>query len=164
MALALKLPVPVAVSEPRFLAFLSDEITRETVTRLVGQLGWRDSKIAQGGIAAAAQAIDAAAPPGLLLIDISDNADPISAMDALAELCPPTTRVVAVGASNDIMLYRRLLAMGVVDYLHKPVSSEHLHEALVQASRPVERSTTTTAVKQTRLIAVIGARGGVGTT
>ena len=164
MSLALKATAVAETSEPRLIAFLADDITRGTVTRLVAQLGWRNAMIGQGGIAAAAQTIDAAAPPGLLLIDISDNEDPLSAMDALAEICPPATRVVTVGTSNDIMLYRRLLAMGVVDYLHKPISSEALYEALLQASRPAERAAPAAAAKEARVIALIGARGGVGTT
>jgi pilus assembly protein CpaE len=162
MALALK--TALETSEPRLVAFLADDITRETVARLAAQLGWRDAVIGQGGIAAAAQAIDAAAPPGLLLIDISDNDDPLGAMDALAEICPPATRVVTVGTSNDIMLYRRLLAMGVVDYLHKPVAADALHEALLQASRPIERIAAAPSTRTARVIAFIGARGGVGTT
>jgi pilus assembly protein CpaE len=162
MALALK--TATAMSEPRLVAFLADDITRETVARLAAQLGWRDAVIGHGGIAAAAQAIDAATPPALLLIDISDNDDPLAAMDALAEICPPATRVVTVGTSNDIMLYRRLLAMGVVDYLHKPVAADALHEALLQASRPIERATASPASRAARVIALVGARGGVGTT
>jgi pilus assembly protein CpaE len=162
MALALK--TALETSEPRLVAFLADDITRETVARLAAQLGWRDAVIGQGGIAAAAQAIDAAAPPGLLVIDISDNDDPLGAMDALAEICPPATRVVTVGTSNDIMLYRRLLAMGVVDYLHKPVAADALHEALLQASRPIERIAAAPSTRTARVIAFIGARGGVGTT
>jgi pilus assembly protein CpaE len=162
MALALK--TALETSEPRLVAFLADDITRETVARLAAQLGWRDAVIGQGGIAAAAQAIDAAAPPGLLVIDISDNDDPLGAMDALAEICPPATRVVTVGTSNDILLYRRLLAMGVVDYLHKPVAADALHEALLQASRPIERIAAAPSTRTARVIAFIGARGGVGTT
>jgi pilus assembly protein CpaE len=162
MALALK--TALETSEPRLVAFLADDITRETVARLAAQLGWRDAVIGQGGIAAAAQAIDAATPPGLLVIDISDNDDPLGAMDALAEICPPATRVVTVGTSNDIMLYRRLLAMGVVDYLHKPVAADALHEALLQASRPIERIAAAPSTRTARVIAFIGARGGVGTT
>src|SRR6266404_3123915 len=100
MSLALKSTAFAETSEPRLIAFLADDITRETVNRLVAQLGWRDATIGQGGIAAAAQTIDAAAPPALLLIDISDNEDPLSAMDALAEICPPATRVVTVGRSS----------------------------------------------------------------
>jgi pilus assembly protein CpaE len=164
MSLALKAAAVAETSEPRLIAFLADDITRETVNRLVAQLGWRNAMIRQGGIAAAAQTIDAAAPPALLLIDISDNEDPLSAMDALAEICPPATRVVTVGTSNDIMLYRRLLAMGVVDYLHKPIAPEALYEALLQASRPVERAAPAAATKEARVIALVGARGGVGTT
>jgi pilus assembly protein CpaE len=164
MGLALKSPRHEEAAEPRILAFVTDDITRETVSRLVVQLGWRDARIGEGGIAAAAKAIGIGAPPSLLLIDISDNEDPLSALDGLAEHCPPETRVLAIGSTNDVMLYRRLLAMGIVDYFPKPVTAEALHEAMLHASRPAERTAPAAGPMQTRLVALIGARGGVGTT
>lgn len=164
MGLELKLPSVSESTEVRVLACLSDEATRETVGQAVAQLGCRHANVHEGGIAKAAQAIDLAAPPTLLIIDISDSADPVSALDELAEHCPPETKVVAIGAINDIVLYRRLLAMGLHDYLVKPVSSEALHQAILDVARPTERHAAPAAAKRARLFALIGARGGVGTT
>jgi pilus assembly protein CpaE len=83
-------------------------------------------------------------------------------MDALAGVCDPQTRVIVIGETNDIGLYRALMRMGVSDYLVKPLEPVALSEALrraEQAGAP-EPSTTATA----RTLAVVGARGGVGTT
>jgi pilus assembly protein CpaE len=164
MGLEVRLPSAAETTECRVVACLADEVTRDTVSALLAQLGWRHAAVHDGGIARAVHAMDPAAPPGLLIVDVSDSADPIHALDELAEHCPPETRVLAVGGINDIVLYRRLLAMGLVDYLVKPVTSEMLHEALLNAVRPTERSAAPSAPKQTRLLALIGARGGVGTT
>src|SRR5690242_4964954 len=121
MGLEIKLPNPAETTEIRLLACLEDAETRETMSRLVTDLGWHGAKICEGGIATAAQAIDPGAPPNLLVIDLGDSTDPFGALDALAEHCPPETKVLAVGTANDVSLYRRLIGLGIGDYLPKPV-------------------------------------------
>jgi pilus assembly protein CpaE len=164
MGLQLKLPSAADEAECRLLACIGDPATRETVSLLVAQLGWSQAKVYEGGIPMAAQAIDPVNAPTLLVVDIADDADPMASLDALAEHCPPDTKVIVIGGVNDIHLYRRLLSIGILDYLVKPVSRDHLHEAFLRATKPVERTAAPAAAKQTRLIAMIGARGGVGTT
>ncbi|HZS81938.1 MAG TPA: AAA family ATPase [Stellaceae bacterium] len=163
MGFEIKLPSASEAAELRFLACVQDAETRDTVSRLVAELGWHGAKVAEGGIAAAAGMIDPASPPTVLLVDLGDGADPFAALDGLAEHCPPETRVLAVGSANDVTLYRRLIAIGIGDYLVKPIAAEHLREALLQASRPSERKEAAAAAKRARLFAMIGARGGVGT-
>ncbi len=164
MGLEIKLPSAADTAECRTVACLNDAATRETVSLLIAELGWRQAKVYEGGIARAVQALDPASPPGLLIVDVSDSDDPMQALDDLAEHCSPETRVMAVGTVNDIVLYRRLIGMGLADYLVKPVAADHLRESVMAAIRPVERSHASAAPKQTRLLALIGARGGVGTT
>jgi pilus assembly protein CpaE len=83
-------------------------------------------------------------------------------MDTLAEVCDPHTRVIAIGLANDVGLYRALMRMGVSEYLVKPVAVEALTEALHRAERPQVAEPQRT--KPARVMAVIGARGGVGAT
>lgn len=165
MGLEVRLPSAAESSEVRLLACVEDAETRETLSRLVTDLGWHGAKICEGGIAAAAQAIDPAAPPTLLVIDLGDSSDPFAALDRLAEHCPPETRVVAVGSANDVSLYRRLIGLGIGDYLPKPVSGDMLRDALTLALRPIERKETAAAgvTKTAQVVTVIGARGGIGT-
>jgi pilus assembly protein CpaE len=66
-----------------------------------------------------------------------------------------------LGQTNDIALYRGLLRLGVSDYLVKPLSAEVLAETLRRIQRP---EPTAAAARTARVIAVIGARGGVGAT
>jgi pilus assembly protein CpaE len=166
MGLEIKLPSAAQEAECSLLACIGDEATRETVSLLVAQLGWRQAKVYEGGVAMAAQAIEPANPPGLLVVDLADSADPMKALDELAEHCPPETKVIVIGAVNDIVLYRRLLSIGILDYLVKPVDRELLKQAFLNAARPVEQHAPAASapVKQTRLVAMIGARGGAGTT
>ncbi|WP_334163021.1 AAA family ATPase [Phenylobacterium sp.] len=148
---------------PAFLATVADEVTRETVRQAAAQFGWPAARVRDGGVAAACEILAGAAAPAVLLVDIAEAEDPLAAMDALADVCEPHTRVLAIGRINDIALYRRLMQMGVSDYLVKPVSAEVLTEALNRALRR-EAPAEPAPARPARIIAVIGARGGAGAT
>lgn len=151
-------PAPVG----RFLAALVDDVTRETARTVATQLGWRNPEVIEGGVEALSPLITDPNSPMFLLADISDSADPIAALDELAAQCGRETRLVAIGLKNDVPLYRKLIGMGVSDYLVKPVPAPVLAEAIIAATHhaPVEPARQKTA----RLVAMIGSRGGVGVT
>ena len=144
-----------------FLACIGDEVTRETVNRVVSHLGALEAKVRAGDLASARKAIDPQSPPDLMLLDISGSSDPVSALDELMQLCPRSTRVLVIGSVNDVSLYRSLTSLGVIDYLVKPVSGEVLHDALAALLDDGGRDG---GGLQTRITAFLGARGGVGTT
>jgi len=150
----------------RFLAALVDDVTRETVRATAAQLGWRNPEVHEGGVEILPGLIAGSATPAFLLADISGCADPVAALDAVAAQCETATRVVAVGLTNDVSLYRRLISMGVSDYLVKPVSSTVLAEAILAATVTAAPGDIPAAPQRraARLIAMIGARGGVGVT
>ncbi len=146
----------------RFVACVADDVTREAVSRAVAHLGWQNAKVRPGGIDAARRSIDITSPPRLVLVDLAESADPVEGLTELTQLCGPSTRFLAIGAVNDVSLYRQLVGLGIADYLVKPVSSEVLCDALTAAARADE--TAASAQRSTHLFAFIGARGGVGTT
>lgn len=148
----------------RLLGCVADEVTRETVSRTVSQLGWLQARVQIGGIDAAIGAIGAGAPPHILLVDIAGIADPAGAVAELARLCGTLIRLVAIGTVNDIGLYRQLTALGVADYLVKPISSKVLYGTLATALRVDTEPGRSDAPRPVRLFAFVGARGGVGTT
>ena len=155
-------PPPPPAPVGRFLAALKDDVTRETARAVALQMGWRSPEVHEGGVETLAPLIKGPSSPAFLLVDISGVEDPLGAMDGLASQCGEETRVVVVGLENDVGLYRRLLAMGVSDYLVKPVSgpvlSEAIHAAIrVHASEPDHP-------RAARVVAIIGSRGGVGAT
>jgi len=151
-----------AAASLNFLACIGDEVTRETVNRVVSHLGTLEAKVRAGDLAAARKAIDPKSPPDLMLLDISGSADPVTALDEILQLCPRSTRVLVIGSVNDVSLYRSLTSLGVIDYLVKPVSGEVLHDALaalLDSGGPAGGTSL-----QTRITAFLGARGGVGAT
>ena len=53
--------------------------------------------------------------PSHIVLDIGDQGlDILADVDLLAQKCEPGTRVVTVGNTNDVQLYRGLLARGVI--------------------------------------------------
>lgn len=96
--------------------------------------------------------------PDLLIVETTLEADALVAgLDGLAEVVRPETRVLLLGHSNDIALYRRVLAMGVSDYLYGEIGTDELVETVRRIFAGREDDTLG------RLICVIGAAGGAGT-
>lgn len=114
-------------------------------------------QIEDGGLARALQVFQEQSTPDLLIIESSlPPKQMLAQIDALAEHCDPDVRVLVIGAQNDVQLYRQLVARGVSEYLVPPFQPVQLIQAIgalyVDPDRPfVGRS-----------IAVIGAKGGVG--
>ena len=109
----------------------------------------------------AIEALAGVSTPHVLVIDISNSNDPLNDIGSLAEVCDAGTRVIALGNINDVNLFRNLVALGVQDYLLKPVTTEALNALVVKAAEePAAAEPEET--RAGRLIAVIGARGGVG--
>jgi len=110
-----------------------------------------------GGAAAALEAYRNAATPNVIVVEApNDRAALIAQLDELAQNCDAGTRVVVLGRANDVALYRQLIARGVSDYLVSPFEVVDLVQAIAQLFRAPG------AKPLGRLIAVVGAKGGVG--
>ena len=114
-------------------------------------------KIQMGGITAAVEAYRHSATPNVIVIEAENRAEEIlGGLDQLAEVCDAGTRVVVVGRINDVTLYRELTRRGVSDYLIAPVGTIDIVRSIcglysAPDAKPVGR-----------IIAVVGAKGGVG--
>ncbi len=114
-------------------------------------------KIQMGGLAAAAEAYRSSATPNVILIESVERADDILAgLDHLSEVCDAGTRVIVVGRINDVSLYRELTKRGISDYLIAPVGTLDVVRAVCGLYSSAD------AKPVGRVIAVVGAKGGVG--
>ena len=104
------------------------------------------------------------ASPSILFVDLSESGDPLSDINALAEVCEPGTVVIAAGQVNDVRLYRDLVASGIQDYLLKPFTADQLRDAFAHAQLTISgpRVSDAASDKPNVTAAVIGVRGGVG--
>ena len=152
------MPVEKSVPDP-FLAFVADEVTGAVLARIAKTRGWPGNSVLAGGPAEAVATLAGIATPRLLLIDLSECAEPVADLAALAEVCDPGTRLVTMGSVNDVHLFRAVMELGAEDYLLKPVAADALEAALDRADEPAAAADEPGLG---RLVAVIGARGGVG--
>src|SRR3569623_1849762 len=114
-------------------------------------------KIQMGGIAAAIEAYRSSATPNVIVIEADTRAEEIlGGLDHLAEVCDAGTRGVVIGRINDVTLYRELTRRGVSDYMISPVGTLDVVRSIcglysAPDAKPVGR-----------IVAVVGAKGGVG--
>jgi pilus assembly protein CpaE len=113
--------------------------------------------VKHGGVADAAAFYSGTSSPNLVVVEANDDKDHLMAdLAALALECITGTKVIVVGRSNDVDLYRELLQAGVSDYIVAPFEPM----AFVTA---VSRSFRTSAEdKLGRITAFMGAKGGTG--
>jgi pilus assembly protein CpaE len=142
-------------------AFVSDD---DTVAKLnnIANFHWPGAVINRGGCHDAGAYLTSSPSPDLLVVDLDTSENPFEDLQPLAELCDPSTQVVALGVINDLALYKQFTSAGVADYLVKPISEEELETALLAATF-IETETADTAPEATgKLVVTIGSRGGVG--
>jgi len=114
-------------------------------------------KTQMGGVAAALSAYQEAQTPNVIVLEVgADNAGFLNGLDSLAQFCDAGTRVIVIGRINDITFYRALILRGVSDYLVEPLDLLGFIRAIS------ELYGKSGAAPLGRLIAVCGAKGGVG--
>jgi len=151
-------------SREPFLAVVSDDITYSALLGVAAKNGWPESQILKGGLDDAVEALSDIVTPQFLIVDLSDSTDPMAGIVALAGVCEPDTRVVALGQLNDINLYRELMDIGVDEYLVKPLTAEAINGAIARIIEDETPEPQGEGSEVGRLIAFVGARGGVGAT
>ncbi|MBU6462025.1 MAG: AAA family ATPase [Proteobacteria bacterium] len=109
-----------------------------------------------GGVVAAVKAYSTAPTPNVIMLETHGSDDVLAGLDQLATVCDPGTRVVLIGRPNDTAPYRELVRRGVNDYVVGPVTTLDVVRSICSLFSASE------AVAVGRIIAVVGAKGGVG--
>ena len=79
------------------------------------------TQIRVGGVAAAVETYQHEPTPPLIIVEcLKDPQTLLWEVDQLAEVCDAGTKVVVIGATNDIILVRELMRRGVSEYLVAP--------------------------------------------
>jgi len=122
---------------------------------------WRmkrtNMKIFMGGLPAAIEFYHKEATPALIMIESGMRGPELfSQLETLASVCDENTRVVVIGAANDIRLYRQLMDKGVSDYLVPPFHPIGLIRSISALYSDPENPFVG------RVAAFFGAKGGVG--
>jgi len=122
---------------------------------------WRmrrtNMKIYMGGLPAAIDFYHKETTPSLIVIESGMRGDELfNQLEQLASVCDEGTKVVMIGAANDIRLYRQLMDKGVSDYLVPPLHPLHVIRAMSDLYSDPEQPFVG------RVAAFFGAKGGVG--
>ena len=150
-----------AADRAPFLAFINDDESEATL-----RMGLSDHldaiAVRRGGVRAAVRALERERTPRVLVVDLSDEDDPVGALDGLAAVCEPDVTVLAIGNQGNIEFYREITrGLGVAEYLTKPLTRDNVARIFGArvaglSDRPSQRAG--------HVVAVCGVRGGVGTT
>jgi len=109
-----------------------------------------------GGVIAAIDAYHKAPTPNVIILETQEQTNILAGLDELATVCDPGTRVIVIGSANDLAPYRELVRRGVNDYVIGPVGVIDVVRSICSLFSASE------AVTVGRMIAVMGAKGGVG--
>jgi pilus assembly protein CpaE len=120
------------------------------------RLGKAHLSVHMGGVAAAIENYQKAPTPNVIVLETETDHDILDGLDELATVCDAGTRVVVIGSASDVAPYRELVRRGVSDYVVGPVQPLDVVRAICGLYASQEE------VAVGRVIAVVGAKGGVG--
>jgi pilus assembly protein CpaE len=114
-------------------------------------------KLHMGGAPAAVEAYRSAPTPNLIVLEATHDRNAlVGYLDELSQFCDAGTKVIICGKVNDIVLYRQLMLRGVSEYLVAPFGVIEFVQAVSSLY------TAPGASPVGRVVAIIGAKGGVG--
>lgn len=181
-ALAIEPTAPVRTYGGPVFAFVLDAETRSRIEDELTAPTAGSLSIVEGDIERALGLQEWPADIAGVVVDVGESASPETDVAALVSILPRTCVVVAVGALNDVMLYRDVVGAGAADYVVRGPREGALLQAFDRAFSLREREARMLAAAQaahqqnvvphpsaadlpgSRLVAIMGSRGGVGAT
>jgi pilus assembly protein CpaE len=139
--------------------FAINEQTATAGKALAEQRAFTRCKVAvrDGGLARAVTHYADHPSPHLIIVEDDGDDDTLQGrLDGLAQVVEPGRKLIVVGSVNDISVYRRIVSLGVTDYLVSPLKLEAMMDAIERAAHDPK------GPERCKYIAVMGARGGTG--
>lgn len=149
----------VLLPSARVTLFTRDAETRQAFEAIARD--WRFARVTldvtEGDVNTAIETYTQYGSPDLVIIQTDEISDAFSdRIEALGGVCSENTAAIIIGPVNDVNLYRRLVGMGVSDYLVRPVKTEPLsHDIAAILIKNI-------GATGSRLISLMGGKGGVG--
>ncbi|WGF89209.1 AAA family ATPase [Marinivivus vitaminiproducens] len=113
----------------------------------------------EGGVDAALLTLQAGMKPLLLIVELVDGEPGLVEAETLLATVPAGVTVLVLGGVNDVSAYRRLTRAGAADYLVKPLTVQDLRRAILTSGNSLDQAHAQAA---SRVVTVLGSRGGVG--
>jgi pilus assembly protein CpaE len=147
----------------QLMAFLEEKKDIDVIRKVFKENDIQNTEIVKGGIKEAIELFLHQRSPQYLVIDISKSDLPLSDLARFSEVCEPGTSLIAVGHKNDVGLYRDLMKIGIFEYVVSPLLPEIIGRALKNMILGEEKGKESLS-RFGKIIAVVGSRGGVGST
>jgi len=145
------------------LAFLGDPSTEQVLRDGLSDIVANGLDVRRGTVRTAINAMAKMPTPEVLIVDIANEDQPLHALGELSDVVEPGVRVLVIGDTDDVDFYRHITrGMGVMEYIFKPITREAVarHFAPLISRKSAQQDTA----RGGRVVAVMGARGGVGST
>ncbi|APG92228.1 AAA family ATPase [Sinorhizobium americanum] len=154
-------PVAPLLSIPKvdIAVFCRSEALKETIgsAAVDRRMARASVTVKEGGLKEATALYAGVTSPNLVVVENTEDEERLmNALEALAVECVTGTKVIVVGSSNDVGLYKRLVDAGVSDYLVMPLDPIDFVAAVHRCFRDSVEE------KLGRIVAFIGAKGGTG--
>ena len=146
-----------------FIAFVTDAASQKTLSDGLADAMPNGLDIRRGGVRAAIAAMEKLASPRVLLVDITGEDQPLTALTQLSYVVEPDVAVLVIGDVDQVDFYREIThGLGVQDYLTKPLTvdkvARYFGPLLAGHAHP------SVDVQTGSLVSITGVRGGVGAT
>ncbi|HUZ63726.1 MAG TPA: cellulose synthase operon protein YhjQ/BcsQ [Acetobacteraceae bacterium] len=155
---------PLARPDRRpLIAFIADAPTEAALREGLIEAAPGGLDVRRGNVRAAIAALQKMPTPECLVVDVSGEEQPLTALGQLSEVVEPGARVLVIGELEDVNFYRHITrSLGALEYLYKPLTRDmvaRLFGPLVMRAPPGSEG-----VLSGRVVTISGVRGGVGAT
>jgi pilus assembly protein CpaE len=154
---------PARPDRKDIVAFVTDAATESVLRDGLVDAAPRGIEVHRTGVRGAVEILQKTATPRVLVIDVSGEARPLTALEALSDVVEPDAHVLLIGEFNDVNFYRHATRiLGVMEYLFKPLTRDmvarHFGPLIMNRARRPE------TLQGGRVVTITGVRGGVGAT
>jgi pilus assembly protein CpaE len=146
---------------PKVIAFVRDQDTETALREGLMEAVPQGFDIHRGTVQAAMVALQNMPTPRVLIVDVSGEDQPLSALGELSDVVEPDVRVLVIGDREDLNFYRQMThGLGVLEYLYQPLMRDMVSRYF--GPRIQTGAATPDAVVGGRVVTVTGTRGGTG--
>jgi pilus assembly protein CpaE len=155
--------VATRYQRPALIAFVTDAASERAVCDGLADAVPGGVDVRRGGIAAAIASMRKAVTPSVLVVDISGEEQPLTALIELANVVEPDVCVLLIGEVDSVDFYREVTRkLGAHDYLSKPLTSDKVARRFGEIV--AGRAPAADSVQGGGLVVITGVKGGVGAT
>lgn len=146
------------------MAFVVESETERALRDCLRDANVETFAIHRGGIRGAIMAMQNQASAKLLIVDVSQEEQPLTALGDLSHMVEPDVRVLVIGNINHVDFYREVTrGLGAVDYIEVPLTRDRVSQCVI-AALGSDSSRSSGSIIRGRTITITGVRGGVGAT